>query len=309
MRGTVSEGVDYSTNHPDPRLLYEAGRTFAGRYVGLGSSGKHLTVDEASSLTKAGVAVIALCEGTTSWMLNGYEAGRYAATKALAHAQSCGMPEGRPIYFSHDIAPRSIDWPAIKRTLAGAAMVLGPSRVGLYGGTSVLQWARRDGVAAWFWQALGWRDGVWLDWVHVQQYQNNVARFGSGSLDLDRGLKDDIGAWMTGESGMMTDVNDLYADQRIEAMAYRQPKFSGQGGFAALPTAGAEVPFTTWTVALSNAVAKINADVTALNEAISALAGKMDALTETIPFNAEDRAALDWLRAAVEALKHWLATP
>jgi len=217
------EGVDYSTAHPSIQSLVDGGKEFAGRYVGLGGFNKWLTQDEAKVLSVAGVSIVALCEGVTSWMLGGWSAGQAATKAANAQAVGCGMPPDRPIYLSCDFDVTAAQWPAVLSCLAGAANVVGVERVGIYGGTNALRWARTAGAASWFWQALGWRQGVWLDWVNVQQYRNGVS-FGGGNVDFDQALTVDYGQWKVRQAMTATNNDkDLYG--RMEALVYLKDKF------------------------------------------------------------------------------------
>ncbi len=208
----ITSGVDYDFNPPTIQSLMDSGKTFAARYVGLGSTDKRLTPDEARALTEAGVSIVAVCEGTTDFMLGGAGAGHDAALRALGDASRCGMPADRPIYFACDFNVSSGQWPAIAAFLDGAAGVLGRRGVGIYGGTNALMWARNSAKALWYWQALGWQNGVQLDWAHLRQVRNGVP-FGGGTVDLDIAQTIDYGQWRVGN------VTTLNLGDVISAMA------------------------------------------------------------------------------------------
>lgn len=193
------EGVDYSTDRPDPHGLYEVGKRFAARYVGPGTSDKHLTIGEAQALAAAGVSIVAVAEGAEAGLLGGFGIGVDWAIMADSHAKACGMPASRPIYFAVDFDCTEAQWPRVADALDGAASVLGVNRVGVYGGIRVIEWAARDRVASWFWQTYAWSGGQWSDRAHVQQYRNNVSLVG-GTVDLDRSYVNDYGQWKPGDA-------------------------------------------------------------------------------------------------------------
>lgn len=193
MAGQV-EGVDYAWSRPNIAQLAAAGKRFACRYGGAGSTGKQLDPAEAQALSAAGVAIVANVEGSATGLLGGWSTGAAWARNADAHFRNCGMPPGRPIYLSVDFDVTSGQWPAVRDALRGAASVIGAARVGVYGGRRAIEWARRDGVAAWFWQTYAWSGGVWVPGNHIEQYRNGVQLAGA-TLDLDRALTTDFGQW------------------------------------------------------------------------------------------------------------------
>lgn len=196
----MSEGVDYSTNRPSPRGLANVGKVFAVRYVGPGTTNKHLDPEEANSLAAAGVSIVAVAEGAEGSLLGGFGIGVDFALMASPHAAACGMPSDRPIYFAVDFDCTEAQWPQVHEALNGAAEVLGRNRVGVYGGFNVIEWAARDGAAEWFWQTYAWSGDRWSDHAHLRQTRNDVSLVG-GLVDLDTAMVDDYGQWMPGKSG------------------------------------------------------------------------------------------------------------
>ena len=206
--GQQIEGVDY-TGGADIGALVSAGKVFACRYGGPGGDWKHLTPAEAQALSAAGIAVVANAEGSESGLLGGWSSGYSWAASAEEHFRRCGMPPGRPIYFSVDFDVQSGQWAAVASALSGAAQVLGGvHRVGVYGGRRAMEWARRDGVASWFWQTYAWSSGVWVPGNHLEQYRNSVILAGI-NLDLDRALATDFGQWTTTGDDMTPEQNRL----------------------------------------------------------------------------------------------------
>lgn len=200
--GQQVEGVDYAWLRPSTASLVDAGKVFVCRYGGQGSSGKHLTATEARELSAAGISIVANVEGAADGLLGGWNTGVNWAKSAEVHFAACGMPTDRPIYLSVDFNVTSAQWPAVAQALKGAASVLGNERVGIYGGRRAIEWARRDGVAKWFWQTYAWSSGVWVPGNHIEQYQNGVTIGGIGSIDLDRALTSDYGQWKVGDMAL-----------------------------------------------------------------------------------------------------------
>jgi hypothetical protein len=194
----ITLGVDYSYNPPTPAELAKWGAKFACRYL-VGRAPKKLTADEVSALQKVGIALVSNYESTEGFMLDGgFDKGVSVAKAAWATHKAVGGPDHRPIYFSADTDPggwTAAQWISFDRFLDGAASVLGGKQgVGVYGGTLALQAALAGGSCGWFWQALGWRNGTWLSWVHIQQYDNGNL-LGSGEVDYDRAMAADYGQW------------------------------------------------------------------------------------------------------------------
>lgn len=192
----MSEGIDYSTTHPDPAQLYAAGKRFVVRYGGPGSSDKWLTADEVRALHRAGLAIVANAEGSSRGLIGGAKAGRLWAAQADLHFRGLGMPYDLPIYLSVDWDVLPSEWPTVLAAFKGATEILGTHRVGIYGGRHAIEWAQRDGCAAWFWQTYAWSGDPphWVPGVHIHQYHNNATVAGV-NCDLDRSMTVDYGQW------------------------------------------------------------------------------------------------------------------
>lgn len=192
------EGVDYAfPPRPSPASLVAAGKHFAVRYGGPGSSDKQLDPAEAEDLKTHGLWIVANAEGSAGGLAGGFAVGASWARTADAHFKACGMPDDRPIYLSVDFDVTALGWPAVRDALSGAASVIGFARVGVYGGRRAIQWARRDEVAAWFWQTYAWSGGVWEPGNHLEQYRNGVT-IGGADCDLNRAMQADYGQWQPG---------------------------------------------------------------------------------------------------------------
>lgn len=193
------EGVDYAFSNPSPAGLAAAGKRFAMRYVGPGTSPKHLTVVEAEALKRAGLSLVTLVEGATGDPKGGFPVGVSHARSALAMLTARGFPTDRPMYFAIDYDTAIATWPAAREYLRGAGSVIGAGLVGVYGEYDVMTWAARDRVAAWFFQTYAWSSGQWYAGNHVEQYHNGVVLAG-GTVDLCRSKQADFGQW--GQSGV-----------------------------------------------------------------------------------------------------------
>jgi len=191
------EGVDYSFDHPDLRQLRHAGKSFVVRYL-TGGAPKALSHQEAHALRAAGLHVVSNYEESTSDLTTGgFAHGVALARKADAAHRASGGPPNAPIYFSADSSPEGwshAEWHSFHQNLRGIASVIGPERVGLYGGTLALKTARSHRLARWYWQSLAWRGGKWLGWGHLQQHHID-APLGGGTVDKNRALAGNYGQW------------------------------------------------------------------------------------------------------------------
>jgi hypothetical protein len=191
----IIEGVDYAWDRPSAAGLAAAGKRFAIRYGGPGSAGKQLDAAELSALRAAGLDVVANAEGTADGLLGGWDVGRSWAREADQHFRSLGMPADRPIYLSVDFDVTDSQLKGrVADALLGARLELGANRVGVYGSYKVMQWARANGLAHWFWQTYAWSGGRWAAGNHLEQYRNGVALAG-GTVDLTRATTADYGQW------------------------------------------------------------------------------------------------------------------
>jgi hypothetical protein len=167
--------------------------TFACRYLS-NDPGKNLTPDEVTALRAAGISIVANWESTATRAEEGYQAGVQDATVALSQANNCGMPEGRPIYFSVD--EDTTVGPNITAYFQGVASVLGLSRTGGYGGYRVISGLLNVGLISWAWQTYAW-SGWPTQWdvrANIRQVQNNVA-LGGVFVDYNHAMTTDYGQW------------------------------------------------------------------------------------------------------------------
>jgi hypothetical protein len=188
------------------------------RYVGPGSDGKHLHADERDALWQAGLSICLLAEGNGGDALGGNSIGMAHGASASAGARSLGAPATTPIYFAVDFDCTVKQWPSVAAYLRGCAQVIGLPQVGVYGSTWCLEWAKRDKVASWFFQAYapawsGGDNGDDSSIAHVRQYKNNVTVAG-GSVDLCRAPVDSFGQWT--RQGVATGSPDVDFNQNAK---------------------------------------------------------------------------------------------
>lgn len=205
------EGVDYAWSRPDPAGLYAAGKRFASRYLSYDRTGKNLTLAEAEQLAAAGIAVVANWEWQTGDAKGGYDVGRKYAQEAVRQAAACGMPAGRPIYFSVDYDPTGA-YAVVAAYFRGIATVLPVEQIGAYGGYGTIDHLLDLGLIRWAWQTYAWSGGRWHPGAHVQQYHNGVLIAG-GDLDLNRAVVADFGQWMPGQEPNPPQEDDMTPEQ------------------------------------------------------------------------------------------------
>jgi len=192
---------------------------------------KSLSPAEARLLWANGIDVVSNDETTGEQGLTGYDGGRRDATNAHQAHLRCGGPPGRPIYFSpwdHDPALlTSGEWSTMANYLRGCASVLGPGRVGLYGGRRMLTWAFDNRLCAYGWQAAGWAHGGVEPRAHIIQHVGSPIP----DTDTDTAVKADYGQW---HYGHQTDWSDMATrDEVKQAVTDALAEFGKGQGVAA----------------------------------------------------------------------------
>lgn len=227
----MPEGLDYAFSKPSVTAIADLGIKFVCRYLSHSPS-KNLTAAEARALSTAGIWIVVVWETTAKRAMTGKPGGTDDAIDALAQAQACGMPPGRPIYFAVDWDASVSQQAAINAYLDGAASVLGRDRVGIYGGYGPVSRALAAGKAAWAWQTYAWSGGKWAAGAQLQQYSNGHTVDGA-DCDYDRATTSDFGQWRVGVSpgnqeDDMAQVSSLGVDgkQAIKASSQADVKFT-----------------------------------------------------------------------------------
>jgi hypothetical protein len=207
-------GLDYAGGIPGGAAILAAGYAFVARYLCGGGTelpGKLLTPSEADDLRAAGVEIVSNWETTATRMLDGYDAGATDAQLALAQALNCGGSAGRPVYFSADFDATPDQQPAIDDYLKGAASVLLPENVGIYGGYWPVSRALTNGTAAWAWQTAAWSGGQLDSRVNLYQRTQTVTIAGI-DCDVNEALTADYGQWSIITGGSDVQLTDTLAD-------------------------------------------------------------------------------------------------
>lgn len=195
---------DLAWTKPAPSLLAAAGIHAASLYVGQDATGKNMNSPYVGSLAGAGVWTVTNFEYGASQMLGGYAQGVTDARLGLSQARACGMPAGRPIYYSADFdatAAQMAD--AVIPYLQGARSVTGPGTVGFYGGypqvLAVLAfWAQKyPGERIYIWQSPAWSGGQWSGAADIRQ-QLAQETVGGSPIDIDYAYSADFGQWQPG---------------------------------------------------------------------------------------------------------------
>lgn len=182
------QGADYSYWRPSgPSQL--AGISFVARYLS-NTPSKNLSLSEANQLASWGVSVVANWE--SSGQGGSYAQGVADAQNAVEQAAACGMPAGRPIYFSIDV---DVDPSSTDAYREGVCSVISASEVGVYGSAAVCQHWRAAGCG-WAWRTMStdWQGGSSTSGCQVAQTGGN------DNYDYDTALVQDVGQWMPGHS-------------------------------------------------------------------------------------------------------------
>jgi len=133
---------------------------FVMRYIG-GRLYKQLWVNEVKELLRAGIQIGIVWEETAGAMNGGFGVGQRAARMVQSALPARGFHEPYPaIYFAVDY-----DWQGdvgVLSCLSGAASVIGPDLVGIYGSYRVCNaakqhWVKKfQGHHLYLWQTLAW---------------------------------------------------------------------------------------------------------------------------------------------------------
>lgn len=187
-------GVDYAWQQPSITALKAAGEVFAAQYFSSDPT-KNLTPARAAALLAAQIDVVVVWEFSATAMRGGRAQGQRDASDAETQAKACGV-DGIPIYFACDYNAPPEDQGAIDAYLDGCTSVIGPARVGMYGGYWPLSRAKAAGKAAYFWGTPAWSGSEWATSGFVPHImQGGLVTIGGVQCDLDAGLSSDFGQW------------------------------------------------------------------------------------------------------------------
>jgi hypothetical protein len=187
-------GIDYSWDRPDPHCLTSAGYRFVCRYLSYDETGKNLTAREAGALHSAGLDIVLNWEWKKYDALEGYDLGGRQARDADAFSATVGFPGNSVIYFSLDFDVQPHQYAAVGEYFRAVNKVLGPSRVGVYGGIHIVDYLYHHQLSKWFWQTYAWSGTAVHAQAHIYQYSNGHVICGARS-DLDKAMKPQFGQW------------------------------------------------------------------------------------------------------------------
>lgn len=187
--GTV-KGVDYSFARPDIQMLVNRGIKHAGRYLyrtvqSNGLPNKGISRQEWDDLKGSGIEPWFFYEEDVTDPIKGFEVGRVQALRAEEHRDREGLPD-LPIHFPVDHDAVADEIPEILKGLEGAATIVGPSRVGVYGEFDVVKAAFDAGVVQYACQTYAWSSGRWDSRATTQQWANG--QWG-GTVDFNRATR------------------------------------------------------------------------------------------------------------------------
>ncbi|MGH3673654.1 MAG: glycoside hydrolase domain-containing protein [Pseudonocardiaceae bacterium] len=231
-------GLDYAGGRPGGAAIAAAGYGFVCRYLsdgGPGLPGKLLTAAEYADLMAHGVAVVVNWETTADRMKGGRAAGVADADRAGMQTLGVGHPQDRPIYFSADWDATPADQAAIDEYLRGAASVIGPTRVGVYGSYYVCKRCLDGRTAAWAWQTGAWSGGQRESRAHIYQ-RIGFASVGGVQCDVNEALIPDFGQHLQ-EDDMQPDERDALYDIREQMTGSRSSRPPQYPGWPAHPDA------------------------------------------------------------------------
>lgn len=198
---------DLAWSKPAPAALAAAGIQAACLYVGQDASGKNMTAGYVQALAAVGIATVTNFEYYANQMLSGASQGAADAALGLSQARACGMPAGRPIYYSADFAATGaqITGP-LTAYLEAARSVTGAGTVGVYGSDAVVtgllaHWAAVHPAEHLFtWQTAAWSAGVWAGSDDARQPGTQIT-VGGFVIDVDYADVADFGQWTPGQAG------------------------------------------------------------------------------------------------------------
>jgi hypothetical protein len=311
----MSVVVDYAFKPwPSTAALKAAGASGVSRYlsyVNPRTAPKIVTKAEYDALLAAGLAVVLNWEYDTHDFTNAGFDARLAANEALRQARALGYPDVCPIYFSVDFDATASQWSTIAARFRAVNAVLGVARTGIYGPWDVLEWARRDGVAAWFWQAgmsTSWSAGRNRNlWPGAHLRQRRTATIGGADCDINDIIQADYGQLGGDDVG----INELAYNADSNAWAVRMGVDSQvYPGDNPGPLAHAGNPLWDLLRRLDTNVAADLAEDKATTAALKALVDQVNAAggsVDAAPILAAIAAARDEESAAVAALHDQVA--
>lgn len=208
----MSKGIDFSYSPPDLACVAAGGNEFVVRYIGDGSSEKHIDRAEVDDIRNHELNLVLVYQRDKTFMLGGAGAGRIAVQEAVAARARLGLPENVPIYFACDTdmtTTSESNWSAVQNFLLEVSNAIPANQVGVYGGLATIE-RLVPNFAHYGWQTRAWstRSGVltWSNKAHIRQTVVDVAYCG-GTVDHDVSVVEDYGQYPRLEDDM--DISEL----------------------------------------------------------------------------------------------------
>lgn len=200
--GTV---IDFSAGFPDAAAIKNAGHEGVVAYISPAREpwmkGKPLTKEVVDRYKAQGLSIAVVWQyggANNADTLRGVVGGRDDAKAAAAQLEKIGLKD-HPVFFAVDFNVTLSQWNStVVEYFRGAAEVLGRQRVGIYGHSRAVAWAKEDGVVADFGDGhvLGWVTSSWSD------------DRGEGYAVLYQGTHN-----VPGPSGIQIDINTVLHSQ------------------------------------------------------------------------------------------------
>lgn len=173
----MSVVIDYAWRpHPSVEAMRAYGVSGVVRYLSYLPNGKVIDRAEYQDLVNAGFDVAFVWEYNADDFSRTSFNATSAAREALRQLNVIGAPDDTVIYYGLDWDVQANQWGTCLAKLRQVTAVHGASRTGIYGPYDALEWAHRDGVATWFWQAgmsTAWSYGrnrnAWPGGLHLRQ--------------------------------------------------------------------------------------------------------------------------------------------
>lgn len=172
-RKVGTKAADASFASLNPADLQRAGIKALGQYLS-DYPAKNITRAKAINYAKFGVSSFLFWENNKGDALRGYDQGVRDARKALAQANSLGVPANVPILLAVD---QAATWLDVAPYFQGAQTVL-RARTGIYGSFYITTAARANGIL-YSVQTEGWSNGLHDPYANAIQWARTPAVAGT----------------------------------------------------------------------------------------------------------------------------------
>ena len=197
--------LDYAAGVISAADIRASGAIGAIRYVsdrrpgGDWMKGKPIQLPEARDLYHQGLKIVSCYQfgkqDTADW-LGGQAAGVRHAQRGWQLHTAAGGSYAAPIYASIDDDPTPDQYRALVAPfLRGWESVLGHQRVGVYANAPTIEWARQDGLGAYYWQHNWGSKGVVHPAAHLHQVEIDKRSVGGVGVDINHILRPNFGQW------------------------------------------------------------------------------------------------------------------